>query len=89
MVAKKFLMQNGRDNTKILIIYPPAVEKNWKNTFKDFQLDKYPKFITNGSLEKILEGHQDYWNKEDYDLIIVDEAHKFRNYLTGAFQNLN
>lgn len=88
MVAKKFLMQNGRDNTKILIVYPPAVEKNWKNTFKDFQLDKYTKFITNGSLEKILEGHQDYWNKEDYDLIIVDEAHKFRNYLTGAFQNL-
>ena len=88
MVAKKFLIQNGRDNTKILIVYPPAVEKNWKNTFKDFQLDKYTKFITNGSLEKILEGHQDYWNKEDYDLIIVDEAHKFRNYLTGAFQNL-
>lgn len=88
MVAKKFLMQNGRDNTKILIVYPPAVEKNWKNTFKDFQLDKYTKFITNGSLEKILEGHQDYWSKEDYDLIIVDEAHKFRNYLTGAFQNL-
>lgn len=88
MVAKKFLMQNGRDNTKILVVYPPAVEKNWKNTFKDFQLDKYTKFITNGSLEKILEGHQDYWNKEDYDLIIVDEAHKFRNYLTGVFQNL-
>ncbi len=88
MVAKKFLMQNGRDNTKILIVYPPAVEKNWKNTFKDFQLDKYTKIITNGSLEKILEGHQDYWSKEDYDLIIVDEAHKFRNYLTGAFQNL-
>lgn len=88
MVAKKFLMQNGRDNTKMLIVYPPAVEKNWKNTFKDFQLDKYTKFITNGSLDKILEGHQDYWNKEDYDLIIVDEAHKFRNYLTGSFQNL-
>ena len=88
MVAKKFVMQNGRDNTKILIVYPPAIEKNWKNTFKDFQLDKYTKFITNGSLDKILEGHQDYWNKEDYDLIIVDEAHKFRNYLTGSFDNL-
>jgi len=88
MVAKKFLMQNGRDNTKILVVYPPAIEKNWKNTFKDFQLDKYTKFITNGSLEKILEGHQDYWNKEDYDLVIVDEAHKFRNHATGVFQNL-
>jgi len=81
-------MQNGRENTKILVVYPPAIEKNWKNTFRDFKIDKYTKFITNGSLEKILEGHQDYWSKEEYDLIIVDEAHKFRNYKTGAFQNL-
>ncbi|MCS7074564.1 MAG: DEAD/DEAH box helicase family protein, partial [Bacteroidia bacterium] len=88
MVAKKFLMQNGRDNTKILVVYPPAVEKNWKNTFKYFNIDKYAKFITNGSLQKILDGHQDYWNKEEYDLIIVDEAHKFRNHTTGVFQNL-
>jgi len=88
MVAKKFLMQNGRENTKILVVFPPAIEKNWKNTFKDFKIDKYTKFITNGSLEKILKGHQDYWTKEEYDLIIVDEAHKFRNHLTGSFQNL-
>ncbi|MBN1618663.1 DEAD/DEAH box helicase family protein [Candidatus Dojkabacteria bacterium] len=88
MVAKKFLLQNGRDYTKILVVYPPAIEKNWKNTFKDFSIDKYTKFITNGSLNKILEGHQDYWTKEEYDLIIVDEAHKFRNYKTDAFQHL-
>jgi HKD family nuclease len=88
MVAKKFLLQNGRDYTKILVVYPPAIEKNWKNTFKDFNIDKYTKFITNGSLIKILEGHQDFWNKEDYDLIIIDEAHKFRNYKTDAFQQL-
>lgn len=88
MVAKKFLLQNGRDYTKILVVYPPAIEKNWKNTFKDFNIDKYTKFITNGSLIKILEGHQDFWNKEEYDLIIIDEAHKFRNYKTDAFQQL-
>jgi len=88
MVAKRFLLQNGRDHTKILVVYPPAVEKNWKNTFKYFNIDKYAKFITNGSLQKILDGHQDYWNKEEYDLVIVDEAHKFRNHTTGAFQNL-
>lgn len=88
MVAKKFLLQNGRENSKILVVYPPAVEKNWKNTFKSFNIDKYSKFITNGSIHKILEGHQDYWGKEEFDLIIVDEAHKFRNYTTGAFQNL-
>ena len=88
MVAKRFLMKNGRNNTKILVVYPPAVEKNWKNTFNYFNIDKYTKFITNGSLDKILTEHQDYWNKEEYDLVIVDEAHKFRNHKTGAFQNL-
>ena len=88
MVAKKFLLQNGRDYTKILVVFPPAIEKNWKNTFKDFKIDKYTKFITNGRLERILESHDDYWNKEEYDLIIVDEAHKYRNHKTGVFQNL-
>ena len=88
MVAKKFLLQNGRENTKILVVYPPAVEKNWKVTFKNFDLDRYTKFITNGSLDKILTGHEDYWNKEEYDLVIADEAHKFRNHTTGVFQNL-
>jgi len=88
MVAKKFLLQNGRENTKILVVYPPAVEKNWKMTFKNFDLDRYTKFISNGSLDKILTGHEDYWQKEEYDLVIADEAHKFRNHTTGVFQNL-
>jgi|APEBP8051072266_1049373.scaffolds.fasta_scaffold01277_5 superfamily II DNA/RNA helicase len=88
MIAKKFLLRNGRDFTKILVVYPPAVEKNWKNTFKDFKLDSYTKFITNGRLDRILNNDENYWNKEEYDLIIVDEAHKFRNHKTDAFQNL-
>jgi superfamily II DNA/RNA helicase len=88
MIAKKFLLQNGKENSRILVVYPPAIEKNWKNTFKDFKIDKHTKFITNGSLHKILEGHDDYWNKEEYDLVIVDEAHKFRNHTTGMFQQL-
>ena len=88
MVAKRFLMENGRYNTKILVVYPPAVEKNWKNTFKDFQIDKHTKFITNGSLHKISKGHEDYWSAREYDLVIVDEAHKFRNHKTDVFENL-
>ena len=26
MIAKKFLIENGREKTKILVVYPPAVE---------------------------------------------------------------
>lgn len=89
MIAKKFLNENGRDNTKILVVYPPAVEQNWKTTFKDFNIDKYARFVSNGSLSKVLDDdNYDYWNADEYDLVLVDEAHKFRNYTTGAFQQL-
>ena len=89
MIAKKFLIENGRDKTKILVVYPPAVEQNWKATFKDFGIDKYAKFISNGSLSKVLdEENYNYWNADEYDLILVDEAHKFRSHTTAAFEQL-
>ena len=89
MIAKKFLIENGYEHTKILVVYPPAVEQNWKSTFKDFGIDKYAKFITNGSLSKVLdEEDYNYWNAEEYDLILVDEAHKFRSHTTSAFEQI-
>ncbi len=89
MIAKKFLIENGPEHTKILVVYPPAVEQNWKTTFKDFGIDKYTRFVSNGSLCKVLdEENYDYWNADEYDLVLVDEAHKFRNHTTGAFQQL-
>jgi len=88
MIAKRFLIANGTLNTKILVVYPPAVEKNWKMTFRQFGIDKHARFISNGSLHKILNDDQDYWPKEDYDLILVDESHKFRNHNAQMFQNL-
>lgn len=89
MIAKKFLIENGRDHTKILVVYPPAVEQNWKTTFKDFGIDKSAKFISNGSLSKVLdEDNYNYWNADEYDLVLVDEAHKFRSHTTSAFEQL-
>lgn len=89
MIAKKFLIENGRDHTKILVVYPPAVEQNWKTTFKEFGIDKYANFISNGSLSKVLdEDNYNYWNADEYDLVLVDEAHKFRSHTTSAFEQL-
>ncbi len=89
MIAKKFLIENGMNKTKILVVYPPAVEQNWKTTFNDFGIDKYAKFISNGSLSKIFdEEKHDYWKADEYDLILVDEAHKFRSHTTNAFVQL-
>ncbi|MBQ7998704.1 MAG: NgoFVII family restriction endonuclease, partial [Bacteroidales bacterium] len=89
MIAKKFLLENGMENTKILVVYPPAVEMNWKKTFRDFGIDKYTNFVSNGSLSKVLDpDNYDYWNAEDFDLVLVDEAHKFRTHTTNAFEEL-
>ena len=86
MIAKKFLIENGPEHTKILVVYPPAVEQNWKTTFKDFGIDKYSRFVSNGSLAKVLdEDNYDYWNADEYDLVLVDEAHKF----DADFSNTN
>ncbi len=86
MIAKRFLIANGSLNTKILVVYPPALEKNWKTTFKHFGIDRHTKFITNGSLDKIVEKRDlNYWEKEEYDLVLVDEAHKYRNHTSQSF----
>lgn len=87
MIAKRFIEANGK-NTNILVVYPPALEDNWKNTFKLFGIYKKAQFITNGSLSKILEGRDQYKDKEDFDLIIVDEAHGFRSDSSGKYDEL-
>lgn len=89
MIAKRFMIANGSLNTKILVVYPPALEKNWVTTFKQFKIDKHAKFISNGKLEKIIEESDvKYWAKEDYDLILVDEAHRYRNHTSQMFSQL-
>lgn len=89
MIAKQFCIDNGKDNTKILVVYPPAVEQNWKQTFKAFGIDKYARFISNCGLSKVLdEDKYDYWNADEYDLVLVDEAHKFRTNTNTSFTEL-
>lgn len=80
MIAKKFALHNGL-RTRVLVIYPPAVESSWKKTVNDFNLNFPIDFITNGSLHKIK-------HPENYDLIIVDEAHKFRSDSSEMFNAL-
>ncbi len=73
LIAKKFFYSNGFPSylSKTLIICPPAIKENWEDTLYKFGLHNY-KIVTSGSLHKIIRHH-------DYDLIIVDEAHKFRS----------
>ena len=87
MIAKRYIEANGR-HTNILVVYPPALEDNWKNTFKLFGIRKHAQFISNGSLSKILDGKDQYKDKEEFDLIIVDEAHGFRSDSSNKYDEL-
>ena len=86
MIAKRFIEANGR-NTSILVVFPPALRDNWEETFKLFGIYNKAQFITNGKLDRVLNGKDRYKSKEEFDLIIVDEAHGFRNNLLLLFQN--
>ncbi len=88
IIAKKFVFENGY-HTKILIVYPPALEDNWKKTIKDFHIWNNCSFISTGSLHKVIDNEIiDYPDADEYDLIIIDEAHKFRNDSSQMYEKL-
>lgn len=90
MIVKRFMEANGKE-TKTLIVTPPAVQDNWTETFKLFNLERgrHYQIVTNGSLHKVIDSeHSDFWPKEDFDLVIVDEAHTFRTSVTGRYDML-
>ncbi|MDG4717313.1 helicase-related protein [Winogradskyella marincola] len=88
IIAKKFVFENGY-HSKILIVYPPALEDNWKTTIKDFHIDNNTYFVSTGSLHKVLDGtNRNYPNPNEYDLIVIDEAHKFRNDTSNMYEKL-
>lgn len=87
MVARRFLEYNGR-YTSILVVSPPAVKHNWISTFNDFGLNPYTHYITSGSLEDITLHKKNYKRKDEYDLIIIDEAHNYRHDDSQRFDRL-
>ena len=82
LIAKKFFYTNGypSHNSRTLIVVPPALKDSWQETLDKFDLPNF-RIVTNGSLHKIAD-------PAIYDLVIVDEAHKFRNDTADAYDAL-
>ncbi len=87
MIAKRYIEANGK-YTKILVVSPPAIKDNWLETFEQFDISDYMYHVTNGSLDKILDRNSNYLPKEEFDLVIVDEAHGFRNDQAARYDEL-
>lgn len=86
MITKRFIQANGR-YTKTLVVTPPAVRDEWEKTFAKFKIEN-AWFVNNGSLDKVLSGKDNYRLPHEYDVVIVDEAHNFRNDGTMSYQSL-
>lgn len=87
MIAKRFIESNGR-NTKILVVFPPALKRNWLSEMKRFGITRNTDFVTNGSLQHVIEDGDKYHDIGEYDLIIVDEAHQYRSGVTDRYDAL-
>ncbi|MDD5260309.1 MAG: helicase-related protein [Methylacidiphilales bacterium] len=82
LIARKFYYSNGFPSyqSHTLIVVPPALEEGWRQTVDKFNLNNVH-FETVGSLHKIT-------NARKYDLILVDEAHKFRSDTADMYREL-
>ena len=82
LIAKKLYhhLYFTRQPLETLVITPPSLKENWENTLDEFGMTHY-KIITNGSLHKVKK-------PERYDLVIIDEAHKFRTDTADSYSLL-
>lgn len=68
---------------KKLILCPPVLKDYWDDTARDFFVRGH-KVESIGKIDKIINKGYD-----DYDVIVIDEAHRFRNEMTKGFESLH
>ncbi len=80
MIVKRLLFET---KGKVLIIAPPSIEKEWGETFDKFKIGhiRHYRFASYAELEKIKDA-------SGYEVVIIDESHKFKNYATSRYKEL-
>jgi len=74
-------------NGKLLVICPPVLVDYWKETFFHFGVRGY-KVESMGKLDSIYSEIERYPEKNKFDYVLVDEAHRFRNEMTIGYDTL-
>ncbi|MCB1308505.1 MAG: DEAD/DEAH box helicase family protein, partial [Leptospiraceae bacterium] len=87
-VIRRFRERNGR----VLIVAPPTLIPQWKETLNDFfkiPESEYVQFLSQGKLsQEDKESVEKLVSENPFDLIIVDEAHRARNSETHLYRNI-
>ncbi len=80
MIVKKLLFEMRGE---VLVVAPPSIQKEWRETFRRFEVGSLGHYdvVSLGKLEKVRDTQR-------YELIIIDEAHKFKNFDTGRYREL-
>lgn len=65
-----------------LVICPPVLKEYWEDTLREFGV--VAKVESHGKLDEILSKGVD-----QYDQVVIDEAHRFRNEITQSFEVLH
>jgi len=71
------------DGKKAVVIGPPNLQENWEGAFRSLGVYS-AKFISHGSLNKIIEDKK----LMNSDVILIDEAHHFRNSDSQRYQDM-
>lgn len=66
-----------------LIVCPPVLIDYWEESLRDFGVQRF-KVVSLGKLDRVIEE-----GPERYQYVIVDEAHRFRNEGTQAYEQLH
>ncbi len=80
MIVKKLLFDIKGE---VLVIAPPSIQKEWSETFEKFEVGtlRHYDIKSLGKLESIRD-------TQKYELVIIDESHKFKNYATSRYAEL-
>jgi len=84
-VAHNLDMENS--NLRTIVIAPPHLVPQWKDYMNEFRV--HSEVFSRGSIEKALGYYSEKTTQDDKWLIIIDEAHNYRNEYTQDYGMLH
>lgn len=85
-IASKLLVDYYKGKKKILLIIPPNLREQWEGYLRVFEIKLAPKDIV--SMYELSQKDFPDEKFKDYDLILIDESHNFRNDESNRYKNL-